>query len=200
MGSEGERKKRFRQLEKASNGNLPALTILLGRRFVRSYPRHGPSWLHLAIALVELGRYEEAEQALSKALEFCPKSKRWLVLSHRGHLCRICGDYDQSANWHRQQIEAAPNDASGYVFLGAVLAKAGRLSEAEEAHRAATECIEGCIDEAYLNLGFILRARQRFAEAAECFRKALEITPDYKPAKAALRDVERCLRLSQRKK
>jgi tetratricopeptide (TPR) repeat protein len=200
MNSERERKQRFRKLEKASNGDLPALTILLARGFVRCYPQHGPAWLHLAIALVELGRYEEAEQALSKALEFCPKSKQWLVLSHWGHLCRFCGDYEQAANWHRKQVEAAPNDASGYIFLGAVLAKSGRLSEAEEAHRAATRCSEGRIDEAYLNLGFILRARQRFAESAKCFRKALEITPDYKPAEAALRDVECCLRHSQRKK
>lgn len=51
-------------------------------------------------------------------------------------------------------IESAPDDATFRIFLGAILATQGRFTEAEEAHRTALACSKGCIDEAYLNLGF----------------------------------------------
>ena len=76
-----------------------------------------------------------------------------------------------------------------------MLAKQGRLHDAEDTHRKAVACTRGCIDEAYLNLGLILRARERFAEAAECFREALRRDPDYRAARRALRDVELCIKL-----
>jgi hypothetical protein len=45
-----------------------------------------------------------------------------------------------------------------------------------------------------LNLGFVLRAQERFEEAADCFREVIRRDPGYRAAKKALRDVERCLR------
>jgi tetratricopeptide (TPR) repeat protein len=112
-----------------------------------------------------------------------------------GHLFLQSGDYDQAAEWYRKMIDVDPNDATGYIYLGAVLAQQGRLREAEETHRKATECSEGCIDEAFLNLGLVLRAQERFQEAAECFRKAIDLDPKYREAKMALRDTEQCLKL-----
>jgi tetratricopeptide (TPR) repeat protein len=111
-----------------------------------------------------------------------------------GHLCKARGDYKSAAAWYRQAIEAVPREASGHIYLGGVLAKSGRLKEAEAAHRAATRCIEGCRDEAFLNLGLVLRAQERYEEAAECFERALELDPKYAAAKKALRDVRRALR------
>ena len=69
--------------------------------------------------------------------------------------------------------------------------------DAEESHRAAIACDQDLTDEAYLNLGFVLRAQERFAEAADCFREAISIDPDYRLARRALRDVECCLRFDR---
>ena len=186
---------RFQRLRKLSKGPLYALTIRYGRSYLEDHSDHGPAWLTVGIALVELARYEEAKQAIAKAIDLCPLEKQHLPLSHMGHLFRFAGDYDQAAAWHRRACEACPKDASYHIYLGAVLAKQGRFTEAEEAHRSATRCTEGCIDEAYLNLGFVLRACERFSEAAECFREAIRLDPEYRAARIALRDVERCIKL-----
>jgi tetratricopeptide (TPR) repeat protein len=114
-----------------------------------------------------------------------------------GHLFRESGDYEQAAGWYRQAIEACPEDATSHIFLGAMLARQGRLHDAAEAHRTATTCDEGCIDEAYLNLGLVLRALGRFTEAADCFREALRLDPEYREARRALRDVEQCIRVTR---
>lgn len=187
------RRRRYQRLRKLSDSPYAALTIRYGRRYLANYPDDGPAWMLVGIALVELARYEEAEQAFAKALEFCPAEKRQVPLSHMGHLFREAGDYDQAAEWYRKAIDADPGDATYHIFLGAVLAKQGRFHEAESEHRAAIGCPEGCIDEAYLNLGFVLRARERFEEAAECFREAIRLDPEYRAARRALRDVERCM-------
>jgi tetratricopeptide (TPR) repeat protein len=186
---------RFQHLQELSDGPCSALTVRYGRRFLADHPDHGLAWLLVGIALVELARYEEAEQAFAKALDLCPPEKRQVPLSHLGHLFLESGDYDQAAEWYRRAIEADPEDATYRIFLGAGLAKQGRFHEAEEVHRSATQCAEGCIDEAYLNLGLVLRSRERFAEAAECFREAIRLDPEYRAARRALRDVERCIKL-----
>jgi len=184
----------FQRLKRFSNGPFPALTICYGRRFLVNHPDHGPAWMLVGIALVELARYAEAEQALVRALDLCPPEKRSYPLSQMGHMFREAGDYNLAAEWYRRAIDADPGDATYYIFLGALLAKRGHFQEAEEAHRIAIKCAEGCIDEAYLNLGFVLRALERFVEAAECFREAIRLDPEYRIARRALRDVERCLK------
>lgn len=189
---------RYARLRRLHNSPYTALTIRYGRRYLRDFPDDDKGWLIIGISLVEVARYEEAEQAIGKAIELCPPEKRQFPLSQMGRLFRESGDFDQAAKWHRQAIAAAPNDADYRILLGGTLAKQGRFAEAEEVHRTAVLCGEGCIDEAYLNLGFVLRARERFAEAADCFREAIRLDPDYRAAHRALRDVERCLRFERR--
>ncbi|MBA3311841.1 MAG: tetratricopeptide repeat protein [Planctomycetota bacterium] len=182
-------------IERASDRGCAALAVLRARRHLVRYPEDGFAWCALGVDLTSLARYEEAAAALAKAIELCPSAAHRVLFTYWGRLYREAGDYEKAVDWYRKAIEAAPDEASGYLFLGAMLAKQGRLIEAEEIHRRATECTSGCIDEAYLNLGFVLRAQERFAEAADCFRETLRIDPEDKPAKRALRDVESCLRL-----
>ena len=195
-----DQKTRYKRLQRLSNGPFRALTILYARRYLRKYPDHGPGWMLLGIAFVELARYEEVEQALANSIERCPPEKRQIPLAHMGHLFDAAGDYEAAAAWYRKAIDADPIDATYRIYLGGVFAKRGRLYEAEEAHRAAVGCAEGCIDEAYLNLGFVLRAQERFAEAAHCFREAIRLDPAYREARRALRDVERCMKFAARER
>ena len=117
------------------------------------------------------------------------ESKRYIVLAKMGHIFRFRGDYETAAEWYRKTIDSNPNDTTGYIFLGAALARQGKLDEAEAVHRTATQCKEGCIDEAYHNLGLVLRGQGRLEESRECFTKALEIDPDYEVAQEALDDL-----------
>jgi hypothetical protein len=59
--------------------------------------------------------------------------------------------------------------------------------------RRAITCREGCVGEAYWNLGLVVRAREQYLEALERFRAALAVDPDYTAAQEALVDVEQGL-------
>jgi Flp pilus assembly protein TadD len=181
-------------LDRLADGPFAALTILHARRYVADYPRDAWGWTMLGLALREVCRFDEAEQALRVALDLFPPEDRVSALHQMGRLFEESGRPEEASRWYLEAIDAAPNDASHRIFLGAMFARLGRFAEAEEQHRAATRCGEGAIDEAYLNLGFVLRAQDRLAEAAACFREAIRLDPGYNAARRALRDVERCLR------
>ena len=194
MQEDEVRDRRYERLWRAWDKPLPALTVLRARRYLARYPEDWRGWIILGSTLTDLARYEEAAGALENSLRSVPKQARAIVFVKFGHLHREKGEYDRAGEWFQRAIDADPTDAAGRIYLGAVLAKQGRLAEAEAVHRGATEdCYEGCIDEAFLNLGFVLRAQERFAEARGAFLEALRINPGYDYARRALRDVERCI-------
>jgi tetratricopeptide (TPR) repeat protein len=186
-------KARYDRLRKAMDSGHTSLTIVRAREILEHDPDFGPVWQFLGNALIELARYDEAEYALSEAIRLCPPERMRIPLAGMGHLFADRGDYPRAAEWYRKAIESAPDHAGGYIHLGGTLAREGRLDEAEMVHRAATRCKDGCLDEAHLNLGLVLLAQERFVEAAECFERALELDPDYREAKKALRDVRRTI-------
>lgn len=196
MTREQRLRKRFARLRKLEDADLPASLILQAETLLRDDPEFGPAWSILGRALTELARHTEAQAAISRAISLCPKEKVHIPLSQMGHLCDFRGDWAEAEEWYRKAIEARPNCASAHIYLGAIMARQGRLDEAEMTHRAATRCVEGCIDEAYLNLGFVLRAQERFVEAFECFTQVIELDPEDRMAKRALRDVRRAMKLA----
>jgi len=178
-----------KELRDAFNADRPAATIVLARKVLEDNAEDALTLTRLGYALSELANYEEAETVLKHALENTSESKRYIVLAKMGHLFRFQGDYETAAEWYRKTMSSNSNDTTGYIFLGAALARQGKLDEAETIHRAATECKDGCIDEAYHNLGLVLRGQGRLEESRVCFVKALEIDPDYEAAQDALDDV-----------
>ncbi len=142
--------------------------------------------------MTRLACYAAAEQALRQAIRFCPAGNLHLLYTALGQVFRGSGDDSQAEAWFRRAIDAAPDDAQGYIYLGGLLASRGRLDEAEEVHRRGTGCSKGCVDEAFLNLGLVLRAQGRLGEAAECLAEAIRRDPEYRDAKIAMRDVRAC--------
>ncbi|WP_165248681.1 tetratricopeptide repeat protein [Paludisphaera soli] len=186
---------RWNRLRAAHRAGLPSLTVARARQLLDRHPDCGPAWKLLGSALIELARFDEAKSAIRRALGLCPAEKLWIPLAEMGHLCKATGDLGGAAIWYRRAIDAAPEEAGAWIYLGGVLAQAGRLEEAEAALLAATRCEYGCRDEAHLNLGLVLRALDRHGEAALCFEAALQIDPKYQAAKQALRDVRQAIRV-----
>lgn len=191
------KRSRYQRLKRLSHGPFSALTVLYGRRFLADYPDFWPGWIWVGRALVGLTRYEEAEQAFAKALELSPTNQRQRPLAQIGHLFMSAGDYDQSAEWYRKAIEVDPGNDKNHIYLGGVLAQQGRLHDAEEELRVAIACDGDCLDDAHLKLGLVLRGRERFREAADCFRETIRIGPEERAARRALRDVEWCIKLEE---
>lgn len=198
MNRRERQRSRFKILQRTAGKNLPALTVARARRYLDRYPEFGIAWLILGDALVDLAHYDEAESAYATAIRLYPGETLEIPLSCMGHLHRKRGDLDAAADWYRRAIEADPGVASPYIYLGAVLALQGRLGEAEDAHRAATRCKRGCLEEASLNLGLVLRAQGRLVEAVECFERALEFNPNDHRSHKPLADVRKTLEYLRR--
>jgi tetratricopeptide (TPR) repeat protein len=183
----------YEHLCAAAEHRQPALTIELARRYLDKEPDDPRALLHLAAALRDVARYDGAHAAYERLLASLSSDAHAVVWRQLGQLEEARSQLALAEGWYRRAIEARPLDATAYIFLGSMLAKAGRLTEAEQWHRRATECVDGCLDEAYLNLGFVLRARGEYIEALECLREAIRRDPDDPDAKEALADVEQVL-------
>jgi len=83
--------------------------------------------------------------------------------------------HDSLALWTRA-TERRPESHKAWNNLGAVLTKAGRYAEAEDACRKAVERRED-YDTGYCNLGIALTRLGRHPEAAEAYGKAIQIDP-----------------------
>jgi tetratricopeptide (TPR) repeat protein len=184
-----DRKALFRQIRESEEQGDTACVLLRCREFLAQSSDHGPAWHSLGNAYLELARYQEAEHAFRQALMHCPVEQRHIVWSGFGHLEAARGNRSESRVWFTKAHEAAPDKADYLVFIGSSYFKDGDHGQAELAHRRAIGCSDGCIDEAYFNLGGVYLALERFGEARECYLKALEIDPSYPLAKLRLRDL-----------
>jgi tetratricopeptide (TPR) repeat protein len=179
----------------ARKNDQAATTVLLASRWLRSHP--DDIWVIYAYAemLYKMTRYEESIRVYLDAIERF-EELRWGLYNQMGQLHRYRGDLAVAESWYQKAIAEDPDEAASYIFLGAVQAVQGKLAQAEATHRRATQCPNGLVDEAYHNLGLVLRGQDRLAEAADCFRKAIELCPDYENAIEALQDVEAALALT----
>jgi tetratricopeptide (TPR) repeat protein len=180
----------FRAIQRLDARDMVASTVFLAKRYLAAHPDHGIIWLYYADSLCAMARYSEALSALRRAVRLCPAEKRYLVYRRFGRLHEQRGAFRLAERWFRRAIKARPSVTTDYIFLGALLATSGRLSEAEAVHRQATRCKEGDRDEAFLNLGLVLRALGRFSEAQKCLKRALVLDPKYKKARKELADIE----------
>ena len=180
----------FRKIERLHARNMFACTVNLARRYLAAYPRDGLVWLYYAKSLRSMARYSEALSALRRATRWWPSARLAWVYNEFGRLYQARGAFRRAERWFRLAVEQRPSDASHYIYLGGLLAIAGRLEEAEAVHRQGARCKEGCIDEALLNLGLVLRALERYSDARRCFQRALAIDPKYKDARQELSDIE----------
>ena len=181
------------QLIEAYKRDEAAVTIELAQLCIADESADRSVFLMYGDALTSVARYPEALDAYQKALEFSSLAERPTVLRQLGRLHEQWGKYPEAERYYRDAMQDRPDQASSYIHLGAMLARLGRLAEAEEVHRLATTCSDGEVSEAYLNLGLVQRARRDYFGALSSLRRALELDPDYSEAKVALADIERVL-------
>jgi tetratricopeptide (TPR) repeat protein len=171
----------------------PATERELASRYTRQCPQDIAGWAHLASALIQLGLYSEARRALRR-LDKLAEQNPYLVSVRWGEYYAARGELKRAETWYRRAVLSAPG---ALVFLGGVLAKQGRLAEAKVCHRRATKVradFSLARDEAYLNLGWILRAERRYREALLCLEHAVALDPNYTAAIESRADVQAALK------
>ncbi|WAC18612.1 tetratricopeptide repeat protein [Luteolibacter sp. SL250] len=185
------------KLDEADKSGHLALVRYLCEQILANNPEHSPTLLTYARCLVDLSLYDRCSMVLTKLEKVIPEKVRHLVHAERGHLLRKIGDNEGAEEKYLEAHTLDPDDASYLIYAGAAAMRRGDFPRAEAFLKQAIGCSEGCIDEAYFNLGGCHLAQRRIHEARGCYLKALEIDPAYKVARERLEDLDLLIALQQ---
>jgi len=130
------------------------------------------------------GELELAIEFYKRSIELHPTAEAHTFL---GWTYRHQGKLDEAIAECEKAIAVDPTLGNPYNDIGAYLIEQGRY---EEAGPWLEKAIASKRYEAYhypwYNLGRVCLATDQYSRARECFRKALEIEPRYRPAEEAL--------------
>ncbi|MGN6369453.1 MAG: tetratricopeptide repeat protein [Phycisphaerae bacterium] len=177
----------------AAKDDRDPIAVELLHKYLQHRPADGYMWFRLGEALRVIGLNNEAEHALNTALELAPEKRPW-ILAQYGKLCADAGRRAEAELAYAEACQHPETSGRGWLWImrGANLAADTQLSPAEKCHRHALTFHDEYVDrdEAFLNLGYVLRAQGRYAEASDAFKSALAITPDDTDAAEALHSLD----------
>ena len=135
------------------------------------------------------GDLDLAVSMYKRSIDLHPTAEAYTYL---GWTYRFQGKLDQAIVECKKAIAVDPTLGNPYNDIGAYLIEKGKLDDAipwlEEATRAPRY-------EAYhypwFNLGRVYYAKDLYNRARTCWEKAVEIEPDYQPAREALERLQR---------
>lgn len=176
----------------AADAEYFATTVSLVEKFLSDNPESIRAWLDLGLAQGQLGRFAKAESAFQKVIELekaAGESDSSAMFGEIGNLYREQGQFDVAISWYQKQIDAAPNDSLGYLYLGNIKMRKGQFAEAIEAFEKGRICDGVCLEEVHYSIGLAQRSLANYAEAKKHFELAINYHPSFAEAKVALKDV-----------
>jgi tetratricopeptide (TPR) repeat protein len=142
-----------------------------------------------AHALAGLFRYEESLSVYQAAIDALSTDQSAdAIYGEIGNLYRAKGDFAQATTYYQKQIDADPDDVTGYLFWGTLQLQQGDIDAALETLKRGSECSGGCLDELQVAMGDAVRAKGDYQQAAAHYTEALQLAPGNAVAKAALND------------
>jgi eukaryotic-like serine/threonine-protein kinase len=174
----------------ALNGTLPTAYVTLGRihdvtgkndlalsefqRALELDPRNADALVGEAHSYEHAGRFPDAEAAYKKAIALRPDY--WDGYNMLGNFYDAQGHYDEAVAQFQRALQLTPDNATIYSNLGATYVDANNPKNFPQAEAALKKSIELSPSYgAYANLGDLLLAQNRFAEAAATTEKALQM-------------------------
>jgi Flp pilus assembly protein TadD len=152
---------------------------VLARTLTRHFPRMPFVWMALGTVLKQIGRNEDAADALGKALALSPQDA--VLPNELGNIQLDLGRLDAAEASFRSALQIKPDYAEAHTNLGVALEAMGRSDEANLCHRRALQ-LKPDLAEIHYNLGVTLYAQGKQDEAEVSYRRALAINPDYAQA------------------
>jgi TolB-like protein/cytochrome c-type biogenesis protein CcmH/NrfG len=152
--------------------------VRLDPNYAVAYAKLSQAWRQYAASFAAnegQKAYEEARRAADKAVSLAPDL--FDVRMAVGFLAFTPDlDFRAAEKEFRRVLESSPNHAVAKSFLGAALSAQGRLAEAEQTCREAL-LLDPLRTVTWFNIGRVVVGLGRYQEAAELFRKGLEIQP-----------------------
>jgi len=136
--------------------------------------------VHLAMAAVETGQFEESIAHLEEALSIRPRDVRVLTSLASVELQR--GNLEDAARQFEEVTQIAPRNVDAHFMLAVVLFRLGQLDRAADAAERALELAPFKVD-AHTLLGVVRMQQGRLDEAARRFDAALRLDPENREAK-----------------
>lgn len=180
----------FEEAWSAEEAGYPACALYHNGQVLALQPNHLRGLAMSARLLTELARYGEAAAAIDRLRRHASERNRPQAFLLQGSLLARQGRRQAALAAFLEAHRADPEEATPLAFAADAAFRHGNLGLAQELARRATTCPHGQLDEAWQNFGQYLVADRRFAEAADCFHRALELDPGSEVASAGLRDVE----------
>lgn len=135
------------------------------------------------------GELELAVSLYKRSIDLHPTAEAYTFL---GWTYRFQGKLDQAIVECKKAIAIDPHFGNAYNDIGAYLIEKGKFDDAipwlEEATRAKRY---DAYHYPWFNLGRVYYAKDMYNKARECWLRALEIDPDYAPAKESLEKLKR---------
>lgn len=105
-------------------------------RALTAEPRNLQAKIGLGMASLHQGRFEEADTALTAALELGEGPELWMAL---GILRQTQRRYTTAIEWYQKTLEAEPQDAEAHYRLGQTFLAVERHAEAADAFQVAVQ-------------------------------------------------------------
>ena len=146
------------------------------RRALASNPDCGTSHYNLAVALLGINQYEEAENELFAAIDCSPGLAEAYV--QLGGLRLRQGDLESCLDFNRRAVRVKPGFSEGWGNIGFVHMQRGEVDEAITALEKATHFNFRFI-QAFATLANAYLAKGRIDDAIETNHKVLKLAPDF---------------------
>ncbi len=136
---------------------------------------YAAAYHRLGVLLSGVGHYIESVEALDRAAALRPDNP--VVQNNLAFVLMLQGKWAKAEQHLRAAIDTQPWFVRAQINLGMTLAQLGRRDEALDTFRKVLPETD-----AYYNFGLMLRSTQNYDEAAEAFRHALSLNPEFSAA------------------
>ena len=150
--------------------------IAVQRAAIASNPDCGNSHYNLAVALIGLQKYDEAEKALKEAIHCSPTLAEGYV--QLGGICLHRGDLDGCLAYNQQAIHSRAGFAEGYGNIGFVQLQKGEIDKAIDALEKATKWNPNFI-QAYATLANAYLMKGMVDKSIDVNLKVLQLEPSF---------------------
>ncbi|MCE5242977.1 MAG: response regulator [Desulfobacteraceae bacterium] len=150
-------------------------------------PMEAERKIHLGGLLMQSGREEDGSKHLQAILKEFPQKVREASRMKIAELYLESGRFEDAEKLYVRVLKANPMESiETYNRLAIALRRQGKFADAEKYYAMALKIYP---DNApiYHNIGVLQMNRQQYAQAAENFRKALQLDPEFADARKMLK-------------
>jgi Tfp pilus assembly protein PilF len=165
------------------------LAIESARKSVSLSEEFRDGWTTLGRIQMEIGKFQDAEASLQKAVEDLSFRDVFKGFTNLGILHYRQGDFAKAEDAFQRSMRIDPlRSCYAHYYMGHIQLKRGDLIAATDSYRRAAERLCSGFQDAHLAHGIVLQRRKEFGKAREKFIELAKLFPNTEVAReAALR-------------